>query len=357
MTSNFDYYELAFPEEGVSSGFKYTTVPHITLGGQANNQPDGIETIYDRPVIDNKRQRVTGPFTVEAVPAPIVRSIEELKGDYVHEADNTISRTGETFRQNEWKEELLLTGVRVKGGKTIEFTRVETARGFRFIQAEAETKEDKPQQVYVVFGHEHAPLEQRIVEMAWAEAKPYKPNILLFCALQFDEEAAKDIDEMNPEITNCLFLKAQMNADLLTDDLKKKRSSNESFWLIGQPDVRMNEIESGEHKGKYQVEVNGFDYYNPKTGTVDSGGKGDIAMWMLDNHYDGRSIFPAQVFFPMAGSKEGWTVIAKNLKAEIDEEKIEMFNGTLSLPFTPGKAIAVKIIDARGIESLKIIRQ
>ena len=73
--------------------------------------------------------------------------------------------------------------------------------------------------------------------------KPYKPDILLFCALQFDEEAAKDIDEMNPEITKTLFLKAQMNADLLTEDLKKKRSSNESFWLIGQPDVAVLSFE------------------------------------------------------------------------------------------------------------------
>jgi len=48
--------------------------------------------------------------------------------------------------------------------------------------------------------------------------------------------------------------------------------------------------------------------------------------------------------------------LAKNLKAEIDEEKIEAYSGTVSLPFTPGKNVAVKIIDARGIESLKIIR-
>ena len=41
---------------------------------------------------------------------------------------------------------------------------------------------------------------------------------------------------------------------------------------------------------------------------------------------------------------------------EVLEEKIEAFRGTVSLPFTPGKAVAVKIIDARGIESLKIIR-
>lgn len=48
--------------------------------------------------------------------------------------------------------------------------------------------------------------------------------------------------------------------------------------------------------------------------------------------------------------------LAKNLKAEIDKEKIEAFRGTVSFPFTRGKAVAVKIIDARGIESLKIIR-
>jgi len=357
MTANFDYFELAHPDEGVGSGFQYKAVPHITLKSIANNEPAPQETLYDQPFIDSKRLRVTGPFTMEAVPAPVVRSFDEMDSASVSpEAGAEVARSGETLRQSEWRDELLRTGVRAKGGKKIEFTRVEAARGLRYVQAEAETKEAKPQKVYVVFGPEHAPLEQRTVELAYEEVKPYKPDILLFCALQFDEEAAKDIDEMNPEITRCLFLKAQMNADLLTDDLKKKRSSNESFWLIGQPDVQLKEIKSGDNKGKYQIEVNGFDYYNPKTGNVESGGKGDIAMWLLDTDYDGRSLFPSQVFFPMAGAKEGWATIARNLKAEIDEDKIEVFGGTVSLPFAPGKAVAVKIIDARGIESLKIIR-
>lgn len=79
-------------------------------------------------------------------------------------------------------------------------------------------------------------------------------------------------------------------------------------------------------------------------------------MWMPDNDYDGRNLFPNQVFFPMAGAKEGSTKLTKNLKAEIDEELIQAFYGTTSLPFIAGKAVAVKIIDARGIESLKIIR-
>ena len=37
MTAIYDYYELAHPDEGVGSGFKYRTVPHVTLGSIANN--------------------------------------------------------------------------------------------------------------------------------------------------------------------------------------------------------------------------------------------------------------------------------------------------------------------------------
>ena len=80
---------------------------------------------------------------------------------------------------------------------------------------------------------------------------------------------------------------------------------------LGCPSTKNSKLTT---KNFFQVEVLGFDYYNPKTGTVESGGKGDIAMWMLDHDYDGRSLFPSQVFFPMAGAKEGWATLAKNLK-------------------------------------------
>jgi len=350
MTSLFNYYELAHPSEGVGSGFIYKTAPHITLGSVANNLPEPFETLLDSPLNNNHKLRVTGPFTVEAVPAPYAKSFDELQQDDAG-SDTSIARTGETLRQSEWRDELLRTGVRAKGGKMIHFIRVEPIGGTKYIQAEAETKEDIPKKVLVVFGPEHAPLEQRTVENAWQEARALKPDILLFCAFQFDEEAAKDIDELTPEIAGMQLLKAQMNADMLTDDLRKKRSSNESFWLIGQPDIKVHKLDNG----KVQVEVLGFDYYNPKTGNVESGGKKNIAMWVLDTDYDNRSLFPSQVFFPMAGAKDGWAKLAKSLKAEIDEEKIEAFKGTISLPFEPGNAIAVKIIDDRGIESLRVI--
>ncbi|MCK7510852.1 MAG: hypothetical protein MZV70_46815 [Desulfobacterales bacterium] len=101
-----------------------------------------------------------------------------------------------------------------------------------------------------------------------------------------------------------------MNTDLLTEDLKKKRASNESFWLMGQP-----EAEVRKQGGDYVVEVMGFDYFNVEKGEIVSGGKHNIAMWMLDADYDGRSLYPDQVFFPIAGEGQGWARLARNLKA------------------------------------------
>lgn len=371
MTASFDYYDLARPDEGISSGFRYKTVPHITLGSIANNPEieEGMsrekidraikkyadqETLYDQPYVDSKKVRVTGPFTVEAVPAPVVLSLEEAEqGEPVGVADASISRSGETLRQSEWRDELFRTGIRGKGGQRISFSRLELLPGTRWLHADGETKEDSPQRVVVSFGPDHAPLEKRQVELALNEAESLrpKPKLVVFAAFQFDPEATRDIDETNwPGVT---LLKVQMNADLLTQDLKKKRASNESFWLIGQPDVSVERLSSGE----YQVEVSGFDYYNTRTGNIESGGKDRIALWCLDTDYDGRSLFPRQVFFPMAGDGEGWSKLAKTLRAEIDLEKIEAFRGTVSLPFVPGehKRIAVKIVDDRGIESFKVI--
>jgi adenine-specific DNA-methyltransferase len=127
--------------------------------------------------------------------------------------------------------------------------------------------------------------------------------------------------------------------------------------------VRLRTAKGGRQKKKgkdadlWEVEVSGFDYYDTKTGQIVSGSAAQIAVWMLDTDYDGRSLFPRQVFFPMAGAKEGWAKLAKNLKAEIDENLIESYRGTVSLPFPPGKhgRVAVKIVDDRGIESLKIL--
>jgi len=141
MTANFDYYQLAHPDEGVGSGFVYKTIPHITLKSIANNEPPKTETLYDQPKVDRKKTRIAGPFTVEAVPSLRARSLEEIEKEN-YGSGQSVVRSGETLRQSQWRDELLKAGVRGKGGRKLEFTRVETMSGTRWIQCEAETKED-----------------------------------------------------------------------------------------------------------------------------------------------------------------------------------------------------------------------
>ena len=404
MTAVYDYYELAHPDEGVGSGFRYKTVPHVTLRSIANN-PDiepGMtraeidaaiarhstqQTLYDQPHVDSDKIRVSGPFTVEAVPAPAVKGLEDIGGLAVSEESDDAAgeladiaprgdeaaNEGETLRQGEWLDELLRTGIRGKSGQYIRFARLEPlpgSPGLRAVHADGETlpngdgsasvregAAEASQRVVVSFGPEHAPMEQRQVGRAFEEAQFLvpKPRIIVFVAFQFDPEAAKDIDET--QWAGVTILKAQMNPDMLTDDLKKRRASNESFWLIGQPDVGLRAIREGDDAGKWLVDVRGFDYYNTKTGDLESGGEDRIAVWMLDTDYDGRSLYPRQVFFPMAGSRTGWGPLSDSLRAEVDADLIEAYRGTTSLPFDAGehRRIAVKIVDDRGIESLRVL--
>jgi len=352
VTSIFDYYKLNHPDEGISSDFKYEESPHITLKSIAENVMPEKEKLFDKPLIDKSKIRISGPFTVEAVPSPTVKSLN-TEYEKISEIDSSIARTADNRRQQNWRDELLSSGVRGKGGQKIEFSRVEPHPASQWIHAVGETKEPKPKIVAVSFGPEYSLLEQKQVALAIAEAQKLvpKPELIIFAALQFDPEAAKDIDEL--QWPGVQVLKVQANADLLTLDLKKKRASNESFWLMGQPDVELKK----RTDGKYVVEVRGFDYYDTKS-DIESGDSSKIAMWMLDTDYDEKSLYSQQVFFPMSGASDGWSKLAKTLKSEIDEQLLEHYSGTKSLPFSAGanKQVAVKIVDDRGIESLRIIK-
>ena len=79
MTANFDYYELAHPDEGVGAGFRYHSVATVSAKTLGYDEPPAEVMLYDRPRIDRAKARVTGPFTVEAVPAPSVKPLEEIE--------------------------------------------------------------------------------------------------------------------------------------------------------------------------------------------------------------------------------------------------------------------------------------
>ncbi len=95
MSADFDYYELAHPDEGVGSGFRYKTVPHVTLKSIANNpeiregmtreQIDAAiaryaeqETLYDQPY-RTKPSKSNRPVHVGSRSRPTVKSLDDIQ--------------------------------------------------------------------------------------------------------------------------------------------------------------------------------------------------------------------------------------------------------------------------------------
>lgn len=355
MTATYPYFKLNDASLGIRGGFSFTpphgAAEHITPSSLAHNKPPALVKLHDRPDVENDKVRVTGPFTVEAVPSPTVMSIDSMHDSKV----NWLELSKDSHRQDEWRTALQTSGIRARDGTKIQFIRVDPHPTASYLHAEAQTNETKSKTVLFSFGSPYAPLDTRQVELALSEARKLenKPDIVVFAAMQFDPEAARDIDERNwPGITT---LKAQMSADMLVGDLKKSDPRGDAFMLVGKPDVEL--LNLGD--GMYKVEVRGFDYYDAQNGEIKSGDSSQIAMWMLDTNYDGRSIYPQQVFFPIkTKSKHGtWAGIERVLKTQIDHEMLNTYLGTQSLSFKPGdyNRIAVKIIDDRGIELIRIL--
>src|SRR3546814_7625260 len=99
------------------------------------------ETLYDQPAVSKDKLRITGPFTVEAVPFPSVLSLEE--GEQPQEADASVARSGESLRQHTWRDELLKTGIRGKGGQMLKFAELETLPDTRHLHSPATWTADR----------------------------------------------------------------------------------------------------------------------------------------------------------------------------------------------------------------------
>ena len=82
--------------------------------------------------------------------------------------------------------------------------------------------------------------------------------------------------------------------------------------------------------------------------------RGAFAYEFLDSDYNGRTFCITQAFFP---DSKAWVKLARALKSVVDPQRFAAFSGTQSLPFNAGerKRIAVKVIDPRGNEVMRVI--
>ena len=343
-TSVFPYYTLADPEdEDISQGFNYKTVPYVSAKTLAYDEPQTYTTLYDQPEEDKKRHRVCGPFTIEALPPPLgppqVRPLEQTDEN---------EPAGDSDWQQMLLDKLVRTGIRGHNNGNIVFAAIEK-HPLPNLHAIGELADGK--QAALCLGPKHASLSKTAVELAIQEAQMLvpEPEVMFFVAQQFAPEAQTAIDTKHWGSKD--LRRAVIDPDIFMQDLKGAKTEGDTpFWLVGQPDITLETSDDCKHI----VEITGFDYFDPARGTCSTGGAEKVAVWLLDTDYDGRTLRPSQIFFP---TNDGWSKLAKDLKAVIALDLIASYKGSKSLPFAVGdyKRAAVKVIDKRGVESMRIV--
>jgi len=330
------------------------------------------EELVDQPEPVRGVVRVAGPFTVESVRPPEA----SLKG----ESEDDLSPIGGTPSDELESAEMeaasaperdvsnaashidrmlsLLRhdGVTHLGNKHRTFSHLDRVES-SFLHAEGEFAADdgRSRRVAVVIGPEFGSITSFQVDNALRAAHRRGYDELIFAGFSIDAAAQETIQAYNDEPrAEVRIHMAQIRPDVSMGDLlKKTQVTAQIFTVFGQPRTRI-EVNS---EGEYVVHMEGVDIYDPVKNAIDATSAAKVAAWFLDTDYDGRVFCTCQAFFP---DKSAWEKLARALKTSVEEGTFEALtiDRKISLPFMPGprQCVAVKVIDPRGNEVMRVHR-
>ena len=349
----------------------------------------GQEELVDQPEVVRNVVRVSGPFTVEAVQPPemtlgdaaALAEPEPGFGDAPESAGPTwgarmveprpdLEVQNATAYLHKMLALLKADGVRFPNNKQMTFTRLEPlfdSGAGDSIHAEGAWQAAADQAnsgtgeqvaavatVGVVFGPQYGPVTAKMVEEVIKPASR-RYDDLVIAGFSFSAEAQAIIDENpHPKLKiHIAHIRPDINPGM--DGLLKNQPGGQLFTVFGLPRIK---VTGPDGNGQYTVCMEGVDIYNPVDNSITSSGADKVAAWFLDGDYDGRTFCITQAFFP---DRDAWEKLARALNGKngvIDAARFEAFSGTVSLPFPAGKhkRAAVKVIDPRGNEVMKVER-
>jgi len=334
MTARFPYYLLADSREGaakegeiagtplpqaktegdIRKGFVYQRVPHVTLKSIANN-PDikegmtrkqtdeaiarhaETEILYDKPYDDNKRLRVTGPFTVESLSPHRTISVEQKK-----EAAAKPTETGFTIKMlaggsftNTILENLKKAGVQnADKRQRLKFDSLEPYPG-EWICGEGRYAESdgKEKRAAICIGPEHGTVGPELVKEAAKEAvRGVGFDILIICGFAFDPHVSEEAKRYG----KLTVLAARMNPDLaMGDELLKKTGAGNLFMVFGEPDVKVTSDKwLVTRNGRAIIRVHDFAELSGIAGLAEINSLGGEDLQFFSEFPAGRAIRPDQ---------------------------------------------------------------
>ena len=359
----FPYYELFDKENGnIRQGFVYKTVPHITLKSLANDLEPDEEILYDQPMVDKKKIRVSGPFTVETLQSFNVVNPDAIGVDEQNETEDFQERVFAHLKSS---------GIR-NGAKNEQaiFYNIETvANPYLHAKGYYKDAEGKERLAYFHIGPKFGSVSKRAVSEALKEFRGIALNegASWLCVLGFSFE--DNINEKDYNLGSFVVSKVRMHDDLMQDGLLKKDKGAGAFITIGEPDIAIIEDEGGK---TVHVEIQGLDIYDPIKDIVKPRSVEDIAYWEIDNDYDGEQFVVRGLHF-CGGTKKEFDTWKKGLQSvapkatkkkaettlrlQLNEELWDTLYGFKSHPIEKrqGRKIAVRVISQFGEESTKVL--
>jgi adenine-specific DNA-methyltransferase len=305
----------------------------------------GYEILYDKPIIDKSKIRVTGRFTVESL-SPNT-SIYDTNLDGKNSSMEHVNR-------NEFIEVIknYLEKNPIKSlykDERVVLENVENLSGGLWLNLRAKIK-DTNKNVAIFIGPETGTLNaEHVKESAKEATKGVGFDILYILGFSFDPYVVEICKE---DFGNLKIIPVRMNNDLqsgLRDELKNTGSGN-IFMVFGEPDIIVKRCE----KNKIKIEIKGLDVYDPTSGSIRNNPVEQIACWFIDTDYDGESFFVRHAYF--VGNEKEFESLKRTLRLELDLERWNKLNSTESIPFEipKSKKVALKVINNFGDEIIKV---
>lgn len=367
MSALYPYYELFDKEQGnIRQGFVYKTVPHITLKSLANDLPPAEETLYDQPLEDKRKLRVSGPFTVETLQAYNVLSPDD------------VSDTRDEAEENRLFQERIFAHLETSGIRNGDRTQQAIFHNLEpvanpFLNARGWYKDANglDRLTYFLIGPKFGTVSKMAVNRAIQDfrslAASEGASWLVLLGFSFED----NINEKDYNFGSYTVSKVRMHDDLMQDGLLKKDRKAGSFITIGEPDIA---IVNDEGDDTCHVEIRGLDIYDPIKDDVKARSVEDIAYWEMDDNYDGRQFIVRSIHFCGGDKKEfdawkkGLGALAKSsaktkkkaettLHIELADELWDTLYDYRSepIPHEPGRKVAVRVVSQFGEESSKVI--
>ncbi len=341
MMAAFPYYKLQNKHD-LRQDFIFKTVNHITMRTVLYDLPPKLEKLYEHPKEEKNKFRITSPFVVETLQNPLSENLNENNTDL----------------KNRIFEHLRWAGIKngMKNEKAI-FLEVNSLSDTN-LHAEGFFNAQKGQKkAYFHIGPKFGLVNQQAVNAAVAECQRRgDADWLIILAFSFESNIS------NKNVGHFALTKVRMHDDLLQRGLAKDDKKAASFVTIGEPNIQLRQ------NGKsVQIEICGFDVYNPIKGQVETRKIHDIGYWMVDDDYDGSNFIVKQIFFCGGNNKEfkNWQSALNNFakkrslpKIEINKTAFARAYGQISHPITiktTGHKIAVRVSSQFGEESTKIL--